>query len=55
MQSGSSGAVTPRTQQQGFAALRERMEIISPADIKLVKFLGAGGYGEVSGSSHFSC
>lgn len=47
-QSGSSGVNTPRQQQQGFAALRERMEIISPADIKLVKFLGAGGYGEVS-------
>ena len=47
-QSGSSGVITPRQQQQGFAALRERMEIISPADIKLVKFLGAGGYGEVS-------
>jgi hypothetical protein len=27
--------------------IAERMEIISPTDIELVKFLGAGGYGEV--------
>jgi hypothetical protein len=27
--------------------IAERMEIISPNDIELVKFLGAGGYGEV--------
>lgn len=27
--------------------LKERMEVISPQDITLVKFLGSGGYGEV--------
>ncbi len=31
------------------------MEIISPADIKLVKFLGAGGYGEVSSKACNCC
>ena len=43
--SGSSGLGTPRN--IGFQALAERMEIISPQDIQLVRFLGAGGYGEV--------
>ena len=27
--------------------LKERMEVISPQEVTLVKFLGSGGYGEV--------
>ncbi len=35
---------------QGFEALAERMEVIKPDEIQLVKFLGAGGYGGASRS-----
>ncbi|KAK9820412.1 hypothetical protein WJX72_010037 [[Myrmecia] bisecta] len=41
-QASSSG--TPRYDLEEIA---ERMEVISPADVQLVKFLGSGGYGEV--------
>ena len=35
------------SQQAMFQDMAGRMEIISPDDVTLVKFLGSGGYGEV--------
>lgn len=35
------------SQQAMFQDMAGRMEIISPGDVTLVKFLGSGGYGEV--------
>lgn len=41
----SATAASPRPHPQGFEALADRMEVIRPEEIQLVKFLGAGGYG----------
>ena len=38
---------TAKYQHPGYADLAQRMEIIAPTEIQLIKFLGAGGYGEV--------
>ena len=33
--------------KRGLEDIAERMEVISPEDVSLVKFIGSGGYGEV--------
>lgn len=44
---GSWAGGAAKSQHPGYADLAQRMEIIAPSEIQLVKFLGAGGYGEV--------
>lgn len=45
----SSGEVPPTPANDAFSVgqMAGRMEIISPNEISLAKFLGSGGYGEV--------
>ncbi|PRW58530.1 alternative oxidase [Chlorella sorokiniana] len=42
-----SAASPPKRQSVDLASLVEKMEVIRPDDVQLVRFLGSGGYGDV--------
>ena len=43
----SGGTPTSTEPLYDYDVIAERMEVISPNDVTLVKFIGSGGYGEV--------